>query len=67
MKNLEIKIKECLIEKLKGIKHKKANMIVERCKQLINIHRSWIVFAQFKQTPEQMAEVLYQYELNLTQ
>jgi hypothetical protein len=65
MENLEKEIRECLGKKLKDTKYDKANMIDERCKQLINIHRSWILFAQQKQTPEQMAEVLYQYELNL--
>jgi hypothetical protein len=65
MENLEIKIRECLAKKLKDTKYDKANMIDERCKQLINIHRSWITFAQHKQTPEQMAEVLYKYEMNL--
>ena len=65
MENLEKEIRECLGKKLKDTKYDKANMIDERCKQLINIHRSWITFAQHKQTPKQMAEVLYQYELNL--
>jgi ATP-dependent Zn protease len=65
MENLEIKIRECLGKKLKDTKYDKANMIDERCKQLINIHRSWILFAQHKQTPEQMAEVLFKYEQNL--
>ena len=65
MEEIEIKIRECLTKKLIGTKYDKAKMIDERCKQLINIHRTWIAFAHFEQTPEQMAEVLYQYELNL--
>ena len=65
MENLEKEIRLCLAKKLKDTKYDKANMVDERCKQLINIHRTWIAFAHFEQTPEQMAEVLYQYELNL--
>jgi hypothetical protein len=65
MENLEKEIRVCLAKKLKDTKYDKANMIDERCKQLINIHRTWISFAQHEQTPQQMAEVLYQYELNL--
>jgi hypothetical protein len=65
MENVEKEIRVCLAKMLKDTKYDKANMIDERCKQLINIHRSWITFAQHKQTPKQMAEVLYQYELNL--
>jgi predicted small secreted protein len=66
MEDIEDKIKNILIEKLKGSKYDKANIMLERVKQLLNIHRSWIIFAKFKQTPEQMAQALYQYELNLS-
>lgn len=65
MENVEKEIRVCLAKMLKDTKYDKANMIDERCKQLINIHRSWILFAQHKQTPKQMAEALYKYEQNL--
>jgi hypothetical protein len=65
MEEIEIEIRKCLTKKLKGTKYDKANMIDERCKQLINIHRTWIAFAHFEQTPEQMAQALFVYEQNL--
>jgi hypothetical protein len=65
MENVEKEIRVCLAKMLKDTKYDKANMIDERCKQLINIHRTWITFAQHEKTPEQMAEVLFKYEQNL--
>lgn len=65
MENVEKEIKEILVGKLKKINFRNNFMIEERVEQLLNIHRTWIAFAKFKQTPEEMAQVLFQYEMNL--
>jgi hypothetical protein len=40
----------------------KTNRLNERIDTLLNIHRSWVAFAAYRQTYEQLAESLYQYD-----
>lgn len=65
MKNVEQNIRVILLNKMKNSIQKKKKKLNKRIDMLLNIHRSWIVFAQFKQTHEQMAEILLQYNKNI--
>lgn len=58
-------IKNTLRELLKDSLYAKTGILEQRIEQLINIHKSWIVFAQYKLNPEEIANELYIYEKNL--
>lgn len=62
MDGIENEIRKHLVNKLKTTNY---TDLTERANQLIAIHRSWIAFAQFNSTAEDMAEVLYTYQKNL--
>jgi hypothetical protein len=61
----EQNIRVILLDKMKNSIHAKVNKLNERIDTLLHIHRSWIAFAQFKQTYEQMAESLLKYDKNI--
>jgi hypothetical protein len=65
MQITEQNIRVILLDKMKNSIHAKVNKLNERIDTLLNIHRSWIAFAQFKQTYEQMAETLLKYDKNI--
>ena len=65
MKITEQNIRVILLNKMKNSIHAKVNKLNERIDTLLHIHRTWIAFAQFKQTYEQMAESLLKYDKNI--
>jgi hypothetical protein len=62
MKIVEQNIRIILLEKMKDSIYAKTNRLNERIDTLLNIHRSWVAFAVYRQTYEQLAESLYQYD-----
>jgi precorrin-6B methylase 1 len=58
-------IKNTLRELLKDSLYAKTGILEQRIEQLINIHKSWIIFAQYKLNPQEIANKLYNYEKNL--
>lgn len=65
MKNAEQNIRVILLEKMKNSIYANENKLNQRVDMLLNIYRSWIVFAQSKQTNEQMATCLFKYNKNI--
>jgi hypothetical protein len=62
MKIVEQNIRIILLEKMKDSIYAKTNRLNERIDTLLNIYRSWVAFAVYRQTYEQLAESLYQYD-----
>jgi hypothetical protein len=44
--------------------HAKVNKLNDRIDMLLNIHRSWIAFAQYKLSNDEIADTLFQYDKN---
>jgi hypothetical protein len=62
--NIEQKIKNILIDKMSNSIHAKVNKLNDRIDMLLNIHRSWIAFAQYKLSNDEIADTLFQYDKN---
>jgi hypothetical protein len=64
-KIIEQEIKNILIDKMSNSIHAKVNKLNDRIDMLLNIHRSWIAFAKYKLTDEEIADTLYKYDKNI--